>query len=74
MPRGLVFTLPVQDLDDNISPRFAQFHPFIFIVIHQNTIYGEWELAPIYNFVNLISYSLDNFLQISNMADSVPVK
>ena len=38
------------------------------------TIYGGWGLAPIYNSVNLISHFLDNFLQLSNMADPVPVK
>ena len=33
-----VFTLPVRDLGDNIIKRFQQFHPFIPIIIHRNTI------------------------------------
>ena len=36
---------------------------------------GVGGLAPIYNSVNLISYFLDKIvLQLSNMADPVPVK
>ena len=46
----------------------------VFIVIHRNTIYGGWGLAPIYYSVKLISYFLDNFLQLSSMADPVPIK
>ena len=38
----LVFTLPVRDLGDTIIQRFWRFHPFIFIVIHRNTIHGGW--------------------------------
>ena len=72
-PTGLVCTLPVRDLGDSIIPRFLSVPFFIFIVIHRNTISGGWGLAPIYNFLNSISYFLDNFLQLSNMADLVPV-
>ena len=46
----LVFTLPVLGLGDNIIKHFlAILHPFIFSVIHRNTIYGGWGLTPIYN-------------------------
>ena len=71
---GLAFTLLVRDLGDNIIQRFCNSILLFFIVIHRNTIHGGWGLAPIYNFVTFISYFLDNFLQLSNMADPVPVK
>ena len=54
--------------------RFSDAIGLVFIVIHRNTIYGGWGLAPIYNSVNLISYFRDNFLQLSNMIDPVSVK
>ena len=53
----LLFTLPVRDLGNNINPSFQQFHPFIFIVIHRNTILGVGGLPPFIT-VNLTHISL----------------